>query len=336
MGCRAPQTLQPKRGLRRPAAGRRRRGRRSPWNALKPPPATENLPNAVHLRQGRQDDRLGRRPSPSAAHVRARRWACRQPRRQAAGTTGNDGSIVLWDLAAQPPVGRPLRPYPGIAVNRVAFSPDGRTLAAGLDNGIAVLIRAFDGRVLHRLTTSSEPVFPVAFSPDGNTLVTGSFDGTVALWDPATGAARRAWTAHAGALLSATFSPDGRVLATSATDRAAVLWDARSGKQTGGRSAAPCPSSSPMPGPSRPSTRPGERLHSPWTTPCCCGTPTLPPGAGGLGRRQPRPDPAGMEGLPPRPALPAALWHPLTPEARSREKAVARRTWSRWWRRCCT
>jgi WD40 repeat protein len=141
---------------------------------------------------------------------------------------------VLWDLAAQPPVGRPLRPYPGIAVNRVAFSPDGRTLAAGLDNGIAVLIRAFDGRVLHRLTTSSEPVFPVAFSPDGNTLVTGSFDGTVALWDPATGAARRAWTAHAGALLSATFSPDGRVLATSATDRAAVLWDARSGKQTGG------------------------------------------------------------------------------------------------------
>jgi WD40 repeat protein/energy-coupling factor transporter ATP-binding protein EcfA2 len=156
-------------------------------------------------------------------------------------TTGNDGSIMLWDLAAHPPAGRPLRPYPGVSVNGVAFSPDGTTLAAGLDNGIAVLLRVADGRVLHTLTTTGGPIGPVAFSPDGTTLATGSFDGTVTLWDPATGTARRGWTAHAGMVLSTIFSPDGSVLATSATDRTAALWDVGSGKQLGGPFASSLP-----------------------------------------------------------------------------------------------
>jgi len=46
-------------------------------------------------------------------------------------TAGNDGSMILWDLARRAPIGPPLRPGGGFTVTAVAFSRDGRTLATG-------------------------------------------------------------------------------------------------------------------------------------------------------------------------------------------------------------
>jgi WD40 repeat protein len=45
-------------------------------------------------------------------------------------TAGNDGSMVLWDLARRGPIGRRLRPG-GDLVPAVAVSPDGRMVASG-------------------------------------------------------------------------------------------------------------------------------------------------------------------------------------------------------------
>jgi WD40 repeat protein len=155
-------------------------------------------------------------------------------------TGGNDGSAVLWDLARQEPIGRPLRPHPGFSVDSVAFSPDGSTLAWGTDNSTALLTRVPDGTVLHHLTVTNGPaVSALAFSPDGRILATGAIDGKVRLWDPRTGAARgRAWVAHPGPVLSTVFSPDGRMLATSGIG-SAELWDAGSAKQIGAPLAGP-------------------------------------------------------------------------------------------------
>ena len=68
----------------------------------------------------------------------------------------------------------------------VAFSPDGKTLAAGSGEGT---IQLWD--VAHRqpvgTLAADDPgegqIHGVAFSPDGRTLAAGSDDGTVQLWN---------------------------------------------------------------------------------------------------------------------------------------------------------
>jgi WD40 repeat protein len=171
------------------------------------------------------------RPSYSSRDVNA--MAFSQDGRLLA-TAGNDGATVLWDLATHAPIGRPLRPHPGFTVNAVAISPDGSTLASGIDDGTVLLTRVPDGTVVHKLTVTGGPgTSALAFSPDGTTLVTGAVNGKVRLWNPRTGAARRTWVAQAGPVVSTVYSPDGTLLATSGGDGTAALWDAGSAKQIG-------------------------------------------------------------------------------------------------------
>ncbi|MGW5489637.1 WD40 repeat domain-containing serine/threonine protein kinase [Streptosporangium sandarakinum] len=67
-------------------------------------------------------------------------------------------------------------------VSSVAFSPDGRFLAAGSGDD-AVWLREVDtGFINTILTGHTDGVCSVAFSPDGETLATGSRDNTARLW----------------------------------------------------------------------------------------------------------------------------------------------------------
>jgi WD40 repeat protein/DNA-binding SARP family transcriptional activator len=149
-------------------------------------------------------------------------------------TAENDGWTTLWDLAKRAPVGPPVQPEPGVPVDSVAFSPDGSTLAWGMDRGTVILTRVSDGTVLHTLPIiDGSAVAALAFSHDGGTLATGTWDGHERLWDPNTGTPRgEPWLTPAGPVQTTSFSPDGQMLATSGAG-SAELWDASSGKQIG-------------------------------------------------------------------------------------------------------
>ena len=108
-----------------------------------------------------------------------------------AATSERDGRIFLLDAATGRERGH--LDGPQTRFKALAFSPDGRILATGADNGRRVgrrdqAIRLWDvaGRKeLGRVSGHRSYIRAVAFSPDGHRLVSASEDGTALVWDVA-------------------------------------------------------------------------------------------------------------------------------------------------------
>ena len=69
----------------------------------------------------------------------------------------------------------------------VAFSPDGKRLASGIDGNTVKILDAASGQELLALRGHTRGVMCVAFSPDGKRLASGSADKTVRIWDASNG-----------------------------------------------------------------------------------------------------------------------------------------------------
>ena len=65
----------------------------------------------------------------------------------------------------------------------VAFSPDGRLLAIGLENGEILFRDLASNRELARLRGHSKRVADITFTPGGRSFVSASNDGTIRFWD---------------------------------------------------------------------------------------------------------------------------------------------------------
>jgi WD40 repeat protein len=126
------------------------------------------------------------------------------------------------------PLGMPIRD-----VNALAFSADGRTLAASsyLHHDI-LLWDVAAGHELLRLQGHESSVNCLAFAPDGRSLASGSMnDPVIFVWDLATRRPLRRLEAHPGGIYSLAFSPDGGWLASTAyEDRPVRLWDLAGGR----------------------------------------------------------------------------------------------------------
>jgi WD40 repeat protein/serine/threonine protein kinase len=109
-------------------------------------------------------------------------------------------------------------------VNALAFSLDGRYLAAGNQDNAILLWDTESGKLRHHLTGHLCFVSCVAFSPDGRRLVSGSEDWTVKIWDVDVGRATLTLTGHKGRIRDLAFSPDGQYLASSSEDATLRIW----------------------------------------------------------------------------------------------------------------
>jgi WD40 repeat protein len=165
--------------------------------------------------------------------------------RTLADVSGSD-AVTLWSLGspARPrQVSQPLTAGNGSIAKTVAFSPDGATLAVGVNtssslNGISssgsvALWNVSNPAKPRRLNQFSLPptadngttapaVNAVAFSRDGKTLAVGADDGTVTLWTVSDPAHPRQLFSRPildrnYSVQSVAFSPDGTTLAVGAT-----------------------------------------------------------------------------------------------------------------------
>jgi WD40 repeat protein len=166
----------------------------------------------------------------------------------AAGLGRDYGAVDVWDTQTGKSQWSIQVPELGSTdIRWVAFSPDGRKLAAGGGDATGVW-NAQTGKLRRRLPDSADVA---AFLPDSRVLllVAREDEGRslqVKLWDLQTGQIRRTL----GGLPSAFLSPDGRTVASVSPNGTVDLWEVRTGTRrrsslarslgTGGREARGC------------------------------------------------------------------------------------------------
>ncbi len=146
-------------------------------------------------------------------------------------------TLFLWDWqsGAEPTVVNSDQRWLG-----VAFSPDGRQLAAGLDSGTEVELYDVAARKKIR-SLKDEPEAPiyaeeVAFTPDGKQLAVANpirlvdrFVGAVLVWDVESGDLERRLSAPGVHPRALAISPDGRSIGAADWDTSLQIWNLETG-----------------------------------------------------------------------------------------------------------
>ncbi|MFC1841499.1 hypothetical protein ACFLYA_00320 [Candidatus Dependentiae bacterium] len=138
---------------------------------------------------------------------------------------GEKKQITLWSTITGKVVKtfstEKILPYGG-AIS-VTFSPDGKYIAFGADNNVA-LLNVITG-LIKTFTGHTSWVTSVAFSPNGKLIVSGSGDKTVKLWNVGTNLCENTFTGHTNVVESVAFSLDGNLIASGSRDGKIVLWN---------------------------------------------------------------------------------------------------------------
>ncbi len=152
----------------------------------------------------------------------------------ASGT--NDGGLTLWDPDSGTKKWQTKQPG---EVRSLAFTPDGKTLAAGGgaeygskqgNNPFLVLLDAESGKNERGLAISHNSVASVAFSKDGLVMAAG-LGGNLQFWQGSTGKERAAPHGHATWISDVAITSNGRTAVTAGGDGKLIVWDLASGRE---------------------------------------------------------------------------------------------------------
>ena len=136
--------------------------------------------------------------------------------------------VQLWDVATW----KMRRTYSvggDTQYDYVAFSPDGRELAAS-GSTVKVWDLASGNELFSPQISDADAI---AFSVDSQLLAVGTNDGQVVMLDARTGAPAGHPIHATGTIFQIAFSPDGRLVGLDSGDRTASLWDLGSRQRVG-------------------------------------------------------------------------------------------------------
>jgi hypothetical protein len=161
-----------------------------------------------------------------------------------AAAPAGEGPLTLLDTATGKERARAtVSPRRGGGANTIAalaFSSDGRRLAAALHDGHLCLCDGRTGAEVKRFKAVDRPAGrrralmdleaygghaeSVTFSPDGKWLVTGGSDASVRVWEAVTGKEVLLLDGHEAEVARVAFGPDGRALFSWGADGQVYLW----------------------------------------------------------------------------------------------------------------
>ena len=159
---------------------------------------------------------------------KALRMTTYSPNGRLMASTYDSGDILLSNIATGKIVYRLTTHYSSNlqpSMSTVAFSKDGKILAAGNDNTVVLWNTATGKRIGQPLTGHIASVENVAFSPDGNIFASSDSSGTIILWDAHTWKIMNEPLSNNDlnfnfnlASAGLAFSPDGSMLASATTE----------------------------------------------------------------------------------------------------------------------
>jgi len=113
----------------------------------------------------------------------------------------------------------------GDKVESCIFSPDGESLAIGLESGGIAVYPTSNWVIIQRIQGHRGAVRGLVYSVNGKRIVSGSLDGTVRIWDTETGVCQHILTDHTGPVLHIAYSPEKNQVASGGADTTIRLWD---------------------------------------------------------------------------------------------------------------
>lgn len=116
------------------------------------------------------------------------------------------------------------REWPDLFALSLAFSNDGRWLAAGSNNEI-VIVDVSSGQLVATLRGHTDNVYSLAFLPADTRLASGSNDCTIRLWDLNTFTELAQLRGHVDRVTGLVVTPDGSRLLSSSGDYTVRMWD---------------------------------------------------------------------------------------------------------------